>query len=228
MKKGKKDLIFGSMMLVLFIIWTGMIQCVDVKMIGVNDTAIGFATLNCWFHEFTGVHWELYHITDWLGLVPIAVCMIFGTIGLKQLVKRRGLWKVDFDLILLGVYYVLVIVFYLVFEMIPINYRPVLIEGYMEVSYPSSTTLLVLSVMPTVVFQTSLRVKNISLKKLINVLTMIFSIFMVVGRTVSGVHWITDIVGSILFSSGLFHIYTAVVLLTFQRRNTEAFVHGIS
>lgn len=51
------------------------------------------------------------------------------------------------------IYYAVVIFAYLVFEMIPINYRPVLIDGGMEVSYPSSTTLLVLCVMPTLVEQ---------------------------------------------------------------------------
>ena len=40
----------------------------------------------------------LYNITDWLGLVPIFVCMIFGFVGLAQLIKRRSLLKVDFDL----------------------------------------------------------------------------------------------------------------------------------
>lgn len=42
--------------------------------------------------------------------------------------------------------------------MIPVNYRPVLIEGRLEASYPSSTTLLVVSVMPTLMFQAYRRV----------------------------------------------------------------------
>ena len=53
----------------------------------------------------------------------------------------------------MGLYYILVILAYQVFEMIPINYRPILIGGALEASYPSSTTLLVLSVMPTLKFQ---------------------------------------------------------------------------
>ena len=155
---------------------------------------------------------SLYHITDWLGLVPVGICMIFGCLGLVQWIKRKSLFKVDRDLILLGCYYIIVIFGYLIFEMIPINYRPILINGFMEASYPSSTTLLVLSVMPTFVFQMNRRLNNVKLKQIICFLTYLFMIFMVAGRVVSGVHWLTDIVGSVMFSIGLFDLYQACVL----------------
>ncbi|MBR4982157.1 MAG: phosphatase PAP2 family protein, partial [Lachnospiraceae bacterium] len=183
---------------------------------GQNGTDIGFATFNCWFHKLSGVHMTIYTITDWLGLIPLVVCMIFGGIGFVQLVKRGSLFKVDYDIIFLGIYYVIVIFGYLIFEMIPINYRPILIEGFMEASYPSSTTMLVLSVMPTLVFQVNRRLKNTVVKKIVSILTVIFSAFMVIGRLVSGVHWFTDIVGSIMLSAGLFYIYKAVVLLYYK------------
>ena len=156
---------------------------------------------------------RLYTVTDWLGLVPIFICLMFGCIGIVQLMQRKKLLKVDCDILLLGLYYLLVIFGYLIFEMIPINYRPVLIAGRLEASYPSSTTLLVLSVMPTFVFQTHRRLKNRKAKRLIDIMTVTFSLFMVIGRLVSGVHWLTDIIGSVLFSTGLFCIYRAVVLL---------------
>ena len=221
---GKKALITGFALVLSFIVWTIFIQTVDVQPIGVNETNIGFAIFNSWFHELTDCNMTLYNITDWLGLVPLFICMIFGIIGFIQLVKRKSLLKVDFDIIALGVYYVVVIFCYLIFEMIPINYRPVLIDGFMEASYPSSTTLLVLSVMPTLVFQANRRLKNNRNKTCIRVLSIVFSSFMVIGRLVSGVHWFTDIVGSILISAGLFYIYKAVVLLG----NKERSRYGIS
>lgn len=158
----------------------------------------------------------IYTITDWLGLIPIFVCMIFGGIGSAQLVKRRNLMKVDFDILILGIYYVVVMCCYLIFEIIPINYRPILIEGFMEASYPSSTTLLVLCVMLTFVFQIKRRVKSIILKNTVCILINLFSAFMVTGRLISGVHWLTDIAGSIMISIGLFCIYKAVVLLFYK------------
>ncbi|MBQ3568537.1 MAG: phosphatase PAP2 family protein [Anaerotignum sp.] len=218
-KNGKRVIFIGSILVVSFAVWTALIQIVDVQPIGQNGTDIGFASFNRWFHKLTGVHMTIYTITDWLGLIPLFVCMIFGVIGMVQLIKRRSLFKVDYDIIFLGMYYIIVIFSYLVFEMIPINYRPILIEGFMEASYPSSTTLLVLSVMPTLIFQVNLRLKNVSLKKMICILTSIFSAFMVIGRLVSGVHWFTDIVGSVLLSAGLFCIYKAVVMLCYKPEN---------
>lgn len=208
----KKTLITGIILILAFAIWTMLIQLIDVQAVGLNNTNVGFATLNTWFHSLTGANMTLYTITDWLGLVPVFVGMCFGFLGLVQLIKRKNLLKVDFDIIILGVYYVIVVLCYLIFEMIPINYRPVFINGFMEASYPSSTTLLVLGVMPTLVFQAKRRIKSNKIKKIICVITILFSAFMVVGRLVSGVHWITDIVGSVLLSMGLFYFYKGVVL----------------
>lgn len=201
-------------MLILFAVWTVLIQTVDVQTVGQNGTDVGFAGLNVWFHKTTGVHMWVYTVTDWLGLVPIFICMIFGFVGLVQLIKRRSLFKVDKDIILLGIYYILVIFGYLIFEMIPVNYRPILIEGRMEASYPSSITLLVMSVMPTLTFQAHRRVRNSKNRYGIYAFTVLFTVFMVVGRTVAGVHWLTDIAGSVLLSSGLYLIYQGTVQLT--------------
>ena len=152
-RKSKNTFISGLIFIMLFIIWTVAVVSVDVKSVGVNGTSVGFATLNTWFHNLTKVNMTLYNITDWAGLVPIFICMFFGVVGLIQLIKRKSLLKVDFDIIALGIYYIIVISSYIIFEMIPINYRPILINGFLECSYPSSTTLLVLSVMPTLNFQ---------------------------------------------------------------------------
>lgn len=212
-EKGKKLMLSGIICIVLFVIWTLLIQIVDVKPLGQNGTNIGLSTFNCWFHKLTGVHMSIYVITDWFGLVPIFVCIAFCVVGIIQLIKRKSLFKMDSDIILLGIYYVLVIFGYLIFEMIPINYRPILIEGVMEASYPSSTTLLVLSVMPTVVLQANRRLKNAVVKKIICIITVAFSLFMVIGRLVSGVHWFSDIVGGVMLSAGLFLVYKASILL---------------
>ena len=225
--KEKRTLLTGSALMVIFIIWTLLIQAVDVRPVGVNGTSVGFAVLNSWFHQFTGVHMKLYVITDWMGLVPVAVCMLFGMVGLMQWVKRRKLSKVDFDIILLGVYYVIVIAGYLLFEIIPINYRPVLIEGILEASYPSSTTLLVLSVMPTLTFQIKRKIENDAVKKMLQSFINLFSAFMIAGRLVSGVHWLTDIIGAVLLSAGLFYIYKGIVLIH-DRKSIRRERHGIT
>lgn len=219
--KNKNTLFTGTALLIAFIVWTILIQSIDVQPVGVNGTKIGFAAINTWFHGLTGVHLAVYTITDWLGLVPIGVCGFYGIIGLKQLIKRKNLFKVDADIILLGIYYVVVIFAYLIFEMIPINYRPILIDGYMEASYPSSTTLLVLSVMPSLKFQMTRRSSNVALRSAVNILATAFSAFMVIARLLSGVHWCTDIIGSVLLATGLFKMYRFSVGFVEQKKSEQ-------
>lgn len=213
----KRPLLAGCLLLVAFFAWTILVQRIDVQPIGPNASAVGFAHFNRSFHKWTGVHMQIYVVTDWLGLVPIMVCTLFAGIGLVQLIRRKSIFKVDYDLFLLGAYYAAVMAAYLIFEKFPVNYRPVLIDGYLEASYPSSTTLLVLCVMPALVFQVRNRVKNASLQKLICIPAMSFSVFMLIGRTISGVHWFTDIIGAVLLSAGLFSIYKALVLLMYNK-----------
>ena len=215
----RKELLAGIILLVAFVLWTVLIRNIDVQNAGSNGTAVGFATINVWFHQLTGVHMLVYKITDWLGLVPIIICMCFGVLGLVQLIKRRSILRVDPDILLLGVYYVLVIACYLIFEMIPINYRPILINGNLEASYPSSTTLLVLSVMPTLKYQSDRRITNPMTRKAIVLFVFAFSSFMVMGRLISGVHWATDIIGSVFLSSGLFMVYRSMAEYTGYRKN---------
>ena len=111
----------GSISLAMFAVWTVLILTVDVQPLGQNGTSIGFATFNCWFHHFIGVNMAIYTITDWMGLVPVVICLIFAGVGLVQLLKRRSLFRVDADIMILGVYFVIVFLAYAIFEMLPIN-----------------------------------------------------------------------------------------------------------
>ena len=217
--KGTRILINSIILILLFALWTILVINFDVKPIGVKGTWVGFSQLNKYFHNLTGVNMTLYNITDWLGLVPLFVCFIFAILGLTQLIKRKSLFKVDMDIALLGVYYIIVIFSYLVFEMIPINYRPILINGFMEASYPSSTTLLVLGVMPTLNFQINKRIKNSLMKNIICFISGAFSVFMVFGRLISGVHWFSDIIGSVLLSMGLYYLYKASAVFAGRNNN---------
>ena len=220
MKKTDKKLMYtGVFLLIAFAVWTLAIKTVDVKQAGESATMVGFATLNSWFHDLTGVHMAIYDLTDLLSVIPLGVCAMFGLLGVVQLIRRRSLREVDRDLILLGVYYVVVIGAFFLFEIFPVNYRPILIEGRLEASYPSSTTLLVLSVMPTLTVQVDRRCKSEGLKWIVRILTALFSAFMVVGRLICGVHWFTDIVGGLVLSTGLFLLYKAMVQIFGEEKN---------
>lgn len=209
----RKILFFGFGSIAAFVLWTLFIKFIDVKAIGPNGSNIGFATLNGFFHDFTGVNMDLYVLTDWLGFIPIFVMFGFAVFGFIQLLKRKNLFKVDFDILLLGGFYIILAFVFLFFEVLVINYRPVLIDGILEASYPSSTTLLVTCIMPTSAIQFKRRIKNVRLKKTFLWLISIFTVFMVTARLISGVHWLTDIIGGLLLSIGLVLIYYSIINL---------------
>lgn len=209
-KEIRKSLCSAICMLAAFVLWTAAICFVDVEAIGPRGSSVGFATVNKFFHDLTGVHMSLYTITDWLGLVPIGFIMGFALLGLLQWIKRRSLRQVDYSIFVLGGFYLVVMAAYVFFETLVVNYRPVLINGFLEASYPSSTTLLVLCVMPTAIMQLNERIKNCALRRCIAFILAAFILFMVIGRLVSGVHWLTDIVGGALLSAGLVMLYRTV------------------
>lgn len=209
-KKNKKRLVLGASLLMAFVLWTVLVRFIDVRAIGPEGSSVGFATLNRYVHELTGVNLFLYTVTDWFGLVPIAVTLGFAGLGLVQLIKRKSLWKVDHSILALGAFYIAVIAVYAFFEIVVINYRPTLIDGYLEASYPSSTTMLVMCMMPTAAMQLNARIKNAVIRRCAIIAIIAFTAFMVMGRLISGVHWISDIIGGALFSSGIDLIYYSI------------------
>ena len=217
-KKNKKRLVLGASLVVAFVLWTILVCFVDVRAIGPEGSSVGFAALNGFVHELTGVNWFLYTITDWLGIVPIAVALGFAGLGLVQLIKRKSLWKVDHSILALGVFYIVVMAAYIFFEVVVINYRPTLIDGYLEASYPSSTTMLVMCVMPTAAMQFDVRIKNSILRRCTVIVISGFTAFMVTGRIMSGVHWITDIIGGALLSTGLVAVYYSIGNIRTEKR----------
>lgn len=208
LKRNQKKLFAALFLLAAFVLWTLAVKFIDMKPIGPNNSSVGFAEINLFFHNLTGVHMNLYVITDWLGLVPIAFVFGFGLLGLFQLIKRKSIFKVDSDILILGGFYIVVMAIYLLFEYVVINYRPILINGFLEASYPSSTTMLVMCVMPTALMQINSRIKNKNAEQIISLIIIAFILFMVIGRLISGVHWLSDIIGGALLSAGLVTIYS--------------------
>ena len=206
-KKNRRLFWVGAGLLAVFVLWTVLIRFVDVEAIGPRQSSVGFATLNGYIHNLTGVNMSLYIITDWLGLVPIGVAFGFAVLGLVQWIKRKSLLKVDRSILTLGGFYVVVMAVYILFEIVVINYRPTLIDGYLEASYPSSTTMLVMCVMPTAMMQLRTRIKNDLFRRGVMLTITVFITFMVIGRLVSGVHWITDIIGGALLSTAILLMY---------------------
>ena len=202
MNNKKRNFLISGILLLIAITFTILVKVVDVKQIGVNNSSIGFATLNQFIFETTGVNMIWYHITDWLGLIPVFMAIVYAFIGLIQFIKRRSIFKVDKEIILLGLYYIIVIALYVFFEKVIINYRPILMNGFLEASYPSSHTLMTICICGSSILINK-KLFNNKITKVIKYLSIIIITINVVERLISGVHWFTDIIGGILISSGL-------------------------
>lgn len=205
-----RSIILPVCFLMAFLLWTILVCFADVKQIGPNGSSVGLATVNGFTHKLFGVNMGLYVITDWLGLVPVGFMFGFAVLGLIQWIKRKGISKVDRSILLLGAFYILVLAAYLLFEEFVVNYRPVLINGYLEASYPSSTTMLVMCIIPTTIMQLRTRIQKKSTRNIASFMLAAFVVFMVIGRLVSGVHWLSDIIGGVLISAGLDLLYKSV------------------
>lgn len=194
-------------LLVLSLVYTVSIMLIDVLPIGPQGSSVGFAGMNQYFHTLLGTNLGLYDITDWLSIPVLLIVPGFAITGLVQLLKRKSLRRVDSSILILGGFYVLVFSVYLFFEFFVVNYRPVLIEGVLEASYPSSTTMLMMCIIPTAILQFQRLISHKNLRSIINVLCGIYAGLMIIGRILSGVHWITDILGGILLSITLVMLY---------------------
>lgn len=209
MKKFANTYIFGFLF-VLFSLW---IRLFDVQAVGPEGSRIGFAGLNLAVHEFFGMHLFWYKLTQALGYVAILFAAAFALLGFIQLIKRKSLLKVDKKLLILGIIYILLALLYLLFEKIPFNYRPVILdpaEG-LEPSYPSTHTLLILTVFGTAVQLAGSWIKNPKLLLTVKILALVIMGLTIVGRLVCGVHWFTDIVGGVLLSLFLISLYKELI-----------------
>lgn len=219
-KRNYIPLALSAGLLILFILYTASVMLIDVKPIGPQNSLVGFSTLNQWVHKLLGVNMWLYNITDWLGLIALLPVVGFAALGFVQLVKRRSLLRVESDILVLGGFYLVVFAAYLFFELYVVNCRPVLINGILEASYPSSTTMLVMCIIPTAIMQFRRLLRNKAIRICINVLCGTFTAFMVVGRLLSGVHWFTDILGGILLSAALVMLYFSVNRIIDSKQET--------
>ena len=210
MKRNRTHFLLPGLLLGAFLLWTAGVCLVDVRSIGPLGSMVGFAGLNGWFHGLTGVHWWLYDLTDLLGLASLGICGVFGLQGLCQWVRRKSIRRVDGELLALGGFYLTVLAVFFLFELLQINHRPVLIEGRLEASYPSSTTMLALCVLPTAM----LRLRSRWVRFLLAALTA----FLVLGRLLCGVHWVSDIIGGALLSAGLVTLYRGIISICFSSK----------
>ena len=222
-KMSKKTLVcfvFSILFFVLFAAFTVVVSFVDVQAVGPENSSVGLATLNKSVFDTLGQNDLWYEATELLGLITFLFVGVFAILGLSQAIKRKSLLKVDSEILLLGAFYVLVGIAYVAFEVLVINFRPILVEGELEASYPSSHTMLSCCIMLTAIYVVNKLMPRI--KALIffaDAVCVWLAGLIVVGRLLSGVHWFSDIIAGVLISMALVLLYYASVFFVKDKKN---------
>ncbi len=193
----------AMLLFVLFLIFTLIVRLVDVSPIGPEGSSVGLSWLNGAFAGTFGFNEAFYDLSKYLGYASLGVAACFALLGLVQLIRGKSIRKVDPAILMLGGFYVVVIVFYALFEVLIINYRPVILDEGLEASYPSTHTMLAICVAVSGLILAGRYIGNGVRLTAFRCFLIVIMAAVVIFRLLSGVHWLTDIVGSLLLSSAL-------------------------
>lgn len=218
----KKMLSLAIVFLILFAAFTLMVMKYDVQAIGPEGSSIGFATINGAVDSMI-LRMDIFDkITDAIRLVCYAVCVLFAALGIYQFIKRKNVLKVDAEIIAMGVNYVVLFATYFLFEIVTINFRPILEDGELKASYPSSHLLAAIVILTTACMV--LAKKKLFTKVARIIIYSIAGVMCVVtaaGRLICKAHWFTDIFAAIILSGFFVFAYLAVITLIYEKKEQK-------
>ena len=208
-----RGFVLPAVLAALTLLYIVLLKTVDVAAVGPQSTSVGFSHLNQSVFNAFGVNESWYKVTEVLGIGSIALAFVFALMGFIQLMQRKNILKVDHQLLAAGALYFAVIALYVLFEIVVINYRPVIMPGETapEASFPSSHTMIGSVIMGSAVILSEYYINNENLRQTVQVVLCILIMVMTFGRLLSGVHWLTDIIGGVLISLTLLSCFRAVL-----------------
>ena len=216
-KKSKQKFLFAGAAFLLFVVYTVLVRTMDVKVF-LDDMTVGFYSVNAAvFDMFGGFHEWLYDFSEFLIYPMILSALCFGAFGAYQLWTRKSFWKVDADIVMLGIFYILIVVFYVFFGFFNVNCRPVLIGGNREISYPSSHTFVIVAATGAIMMQANRRLKNEKTRKAVFTAGGVYIVGSVLLRFLSGAHWLSDIFGGLILGAALILLYDAGLSLIHKK-----------
>ena len=202
---------------VMAVLLTVSLLFIDKKAVGPNGSEVGFATLNSGVFNAVGTSKTWDKITDVAIAAVLASGVVFAIYGLVQWVSRKKFSKIDWEIRMLGVVYAIMAVLYVLFEkLLVVNHRPVLEDGALEASFPSTHTMIAVTVALTVVLTLGKYVKNKAASWVLSGMLVVFVILIAAGRILAGMHWMTDVLGGLLYGATLVSLYANL-----KRRDNE-------
>ena len=206
MKKYLNSVFWG----LCFIIFTILVKIIDLEPAGAEGSLIGFASLNTWVFQLLGTNHFCYLLTQFFGILALLAAAVLAILGLIQLIQRKNLLKVDHEILMAGIVYALLILLYVLFEKLAINYRPVVLDQELEASYPSTHTMLILTIFGTVITLAGKYIKSPKAALVLKLICILIIWLTLIFRLLSGVHWFTDIIGGLLISLCLISLFKAL------------------
>lgn len=213
MKTRKASFAQPVIMLTVFLLFTLLVAMVDYKPIGPRGSEVGLAAVNGFLHSHFGYNDLFYVLSKLLGYICFLIPVINAGVALRDICRKKSLFKIGPDVLGAFVIYVLMAFFYVLFNTVVLNSRPVLMDGQLEASYPSSHTLLGITLCLTAALQLNFRDRNLERKVRNQRILIALGVLVVVTRFFSGVHWFTDIVGGVLLGLTLTALYVPLVRL---------------
>ena len=205
----KRSLIQFVAVTLIAVVFTVLVKIVDVGFVSSTGSLVGFSSVNIPFSQKFGFNPIFYKVSEVLGYLIFLVIAVFAFIGCYQLIKRKSLMKVDKDLYALAITYVFTFALYIFFDkVLVINLRPIIMAGesIAEPSFPSSHTLLAVSVLGTAISECG-KIRKESLRVSFVIVLAILMSATVLSRLFSGVHWVTDIIAGILWGEVMMTLY---------------------
>jgi undecaprenyl-diphosphatase len=220
MKKINKNFIIGGCLFFVFIVFTILVKFVDVQAIGPIGSKVGLAGLNeLYLVKTSSTLWD--NISDIIMAISLLVACLFVVIGIAQWVHRKKFKEIDRNIFIMAGLYIAIIVVYVFFEVVVVNNRPILEKGELVASFPSSHVLISVSILFSALIQAhKYYISSNKLMFFVDIAISILTVTLVISRILSGVHWITDIIGSLLISGALVFIHNGL-LDVLMKKNRE-------
>lgn len=220
MKKHIINFSITAALFVVFAVFTIIAKFVDTSLVLTTNTKIGLSSINKPIFDSIKISDAWGTVSTVLFLVAALVALALIVIGVREFIKTKQLSKVNHKILFLIGLYMLTVFFYFLFEILIVNYRPLLDEGLAKASYPSSHTLLVCVVCLSACFIVPDYIKNKPLKITCISLLILISLLTPITRMLAGMHWFSDIIGSLLLSAALVMCYYSTTCLV-KKSNTE-------
>ena len=211
----QKVLFISSIVLfVLFVLTTILAATVDKGAGGESLAVVGLSSINTNIFDTLGKSDTLDKITDILLILSFLVVLLNAALGALYLIKYK---KLDLSLVILGCFYILCLILYVLFDHIHINYAPLLDEGELKESFPSSHVLASVFIFLSSIITINHNVNKRIIKNVLLITTILLSLLMVVFRLLSGWHWFTDILAGELLGLFLVSSYSLITLALDKR-----------